>query len=75
MWQTHNISCYFIIGWTEFSSEVNKVLPSSLGHYTILLVSRALLPRDTLSGGDKDTVYISQYRHSLIGTKTGKCLV
>ena len=59
--------------YTEFSSEVNKVLPSSLGHYSIFLVSKALLPRDSVLSGDKHTVYISQHRHSLIGTDSGDC--
>ena len=60
---------------TEFSSLVNKVLPSSLGHYTILLVSRDLLPEGTGSSGlsaDSSAVYVSQYRHAIIGADSGR---
>lgn len=50
---------------------VNEVLPSSLGHYTILFVSRDLLPEGSGLGGDSSAVYVSQYRHAIIGTDSG----
>ena len=57
---------------TELSSVVNKVLPSSLGHYTILLISKDLLPKEegssALTGDSSTVVHISQYRHAIIGT-------
>ena len=55
----------------EFSSVVNKVLPSSLGHYSVLLVSRDLLPRGSGLSDDSGAVYVSQYRHAIIGTDSG----
>ena len=58
---------------------MDRVIPSSLGHYTILLVSKDLLPEGSPLSNGKSVVYISQYRHSLIGTGpgtacTGQCI-
>ena len=58
----------------EFSSLVDKVLPSSLGHYTIFLVSRDLLSEGGSSGlsTNSSAVYVSQYRHAIIGADSGR---
>lgn len=60
-----------IVSVAEFSSLVNKVLPSSLGHYTIFLISRDLLPEGG-SSVDSSAVYVSQYRHAIIGADSGR---
>jgi hypothetical protein len=65
----YNVMYYVYHSVAEFSSLVDKVLPSSLGHYTVLLISRDLLPKDS---ADSSAVYVSQYRHAIIGTDPGR---
>ena len=70
-WNIFLCHCNVCHSVAEFSSVVNEVLPSSLGHYSILLISRDLLAKGSDHGDDSGAVYVSQYRHAIIGTDSG----
>ena len=57
----------------DFSSHVSKILPSSLGHYFILLVPENLIPQDESLPSSQQwrevSVFVSKYRHTIVRLK------
>lgn len=58
----------------DFSSHVSDVLPSSLGHYFILLVPDQLLPQGNAANElwQEVSVFVSKYRHTIVRLKDAK---